>query len=161
MHHHSIPTAAELPQLTLVNGHPTCLSTDVARHFGKRHDDVLKAIRALLVELPDSHLRNFAEMEIDVEIGLGKVRKSPAYRLTRDGFTLLCMGFTVSTPTRPNPAASPTNRNAPDATRLLDEEQKGTQIVRTPGGDQRVTIISLSCLPGAARSHHFNRCIGI
>ncbi|PAT34944.1 Rha family transcriptional regulator [Vandammella animalimorsus] len=88
------PATAELPQLTAVNGHATCLSTDVARHFGKRHDDVLKAIRALLVELPDSHLRNFAEMEIDVEIGLGKVRKSPAYRLTRDGFTLLCMGFT-------------------------------------------------------------------
>lgn len=33
-------------------------------------------------------------MMIDVEIGNGAVRKSKAYRLTRDGFTFLAMGFT-------------------------------------------------------------------
>lgn len=37
-------------------------------------------------------------------------------------------------------------RNAPDASRHLDEDEKGTQIVRTPGGDQTVTIISESGL---------------
>lgn len=37
-------------------------------------------------------------------------------------------------------------RNAPDAARHLDDDEKGTQIVRTPGGDQRVTIINESGL---------------
>ncbi|MCG2586485.1 BRO family protein [Massilia sp. TS11] len=37
-------------------------------------------------------------------------------------------------------------RNAPDASRHLDADEKGTQIVRTPGGDQRVTVISESGL---------------
>ena len=37
-------------------------------------------------------------------------------------------------------------RNAPDASRHLDEDEKGTQIVRTPGGDQQLTIISESGL---------------
>lgn len=32
-------------------------------------------------------------------------------------------------------------RDARDAVRLLDEDEKGTQIVRTPGGDQRVSVI--------------------
>lgn len=37
-------------------------------------------------------------------------------------------------------------RNAPDASRHLDDDEKGTQIVRTPGGDQKLTIISESGL---------------
>lgn len=82
------------PTLAVVDGKATTLSTDVARHFGKRHDDVLKSIRALASEMDEEHARNFAEMLVDVEIGNGATRQSPAYRLTRDGFTLLAMGFT-------------------------------------------------------------------
>lgn len=37
-------------------------------------------------------------------------------------------------------------RSSPDATRLLDEDEKGTQIVPTPGGAQELTIISESGL---------------
>lgn len=37
-------------------------------------------------------------------------------------------------------------RNAPDASRHLDEDEKGTQIVRTLGGDQTLTIINESGL---------------
>ena len=33
-------------------------------------------------------------------------------------------------------------RNAPDMTRSLDDDEKGTQIVRTPGGDQEVTVVT-------------------
>ncbi|WP_165436516.1 phage antirepressor [Amycolatopsis suaedae] len=33
------------------------------------------------------------------------------------------------------------HRDADKATRLLDEEEKGTQIVGTPGGDQRVSVV--------------------
>lgn len=35
-------------------------------------------------------------------------------------------------------------RNAPDMTRILDDDEKGTQIVRTPGGDQEMTVINES-----------------
>lgn len=90
----SQPTLAISPAITIVDGKPTTLSTDLARHFGKRHDDVLRSIRNLLPQLNADHARNFAEMVIEVEIGSGATRKDPAYRLTRDGFTLLAMGFT-------------------------------------------------------------------
>ena len=83
-----------LVQLTVVDGRPTTTSLDVARHFGKRHDDVLKAARNLVADLPDGCLRNFAETSIEVAQPNGGFREVPAYRLTRDGFTLLAMGFT-------------------------------------------------------------------
>lgn len=79
------------PTITVTDGKPTTLSTDVARHFGKRHDDVLRAIRNLLPQLPDGGVRNFAETPCtDPQNG----QTYSAYRLTRDGFTLLAMGFT-------------------------------------------------------------------
>ena len=95
----SQPALAISPAITIVDGVPTTLSTDLASHFGKRHDDILRAIRNLLPQLDADHARNFAEMVIDVEISGARnfaetSRKSPAYRLTRDGFTLLAMGFT-------------------------------------------------------------------
>lgn len=37
-------------------------------------------------------------------------------------------------------------RNAPDASRHLDDDEKGTHILRTPGGDQKLTIINESGL---------------
>lgn len=85
------PLGALAPVLAVVNGTPTTTSADVARHFGKRHDDVLKAIRNLLPQLPDGGVRNFAETPYtDPQNG----QQYPAYRLSRDGFTLLAMGFT-------------------------------------------------------------------
>ncbi|RMV08829.1 putative antirepressor [Pseudomonas savastanoi] len=76
-----------------VKGQPMTTSIDIASHFGKLHKNVIKSIKAL--ECTDSfHKLNFEPMEIEVEIGMGKIRKDPAYRITRDGFTFLCMGFT-------------------------------------------------------------------
>lgn len=89
-------TTTLLPVVSIVNGNAVALSTDVAAYFGKRHDDVLKSIRILLSELGEEHARNFAAMSLDVGIGNGATRKRPAYRMTRDGFTLLAMGFTGS-----------------------------------------------------------------
>lgn len=86
--------SASAPVVTLSHGHAVTTSKAVADYFGKRHDDVLKAIRALLPDLPAEHARNFAEMLIEIEIGNNATRKSPAYEITRDGFTLLAMGFT-------------------------------------------------------------------
>lgn len=80
--------------LTVIDGKPTTTSLDIARHFGKRHDDVLRLIRNLLEQLPEGYARNFAAIKIDTDLGMGRTRQDPAYRITRDGFTLLAMGFT-------------------------------------------------------------------
>ena len=78
------------PNLCLVNGTPVVSSLTLAEHFRKRHDDVLKAIRNLIRGLPeDFNARNFAAVEyLDPK---GEMR--PAFNLTRDGFTLVAMGF--------------------------------------------------------------------
>jgi Rha family phage regulatory protein len=88
-------SAAITPALSAVNGTPTALSTDVAVHFGKQHNDVLKAIDKLAQELPADRLGNFAQTVVERPNPAGGAPiQSRAYRLTRDGFTLLAMGFT-------------------------------------------------------------------
>ena len=82
------------PAITIVEGKPTTLSTDMARHFGKRHDNVMQTISALRAQVPSEHLLDFQEVSVEVEAGQGAKVSYPAYRLTRDGFTLLAMGFT-------------------------------------------------------------------
>lgn len=65
----------------------------VAEKFGKRHDNVIRAIEAL--DIPDEyHARNFEDMVHEAQIGSGATRQSKHYSLTRDGFALLVMGFT-------------------------------------------------------------------
>ncbi|WP_237772671.1 Rha family transcriptional regulator [Pseudomonas savastanoi] len=79
--------------IELVKGQPMTTSVDIASHFGKLHKNVIKAIKAL--ECTDSfHKLNFEPIQIDVDLGMGRTRKDPAFRITRDGFTFLCMGFT-------------------------------------------------------------------
>ncbi|EAJ7530252.1 cpp32 [Campylobacter jejuni subsp. doylei] len=80
-----------------------CTSLDVAKVFGKRHDHVLRDIENILNDLREigtsKDLLNFGETYRNTEIrGFGKVkgktRKDRCYNLTRDGFSLLAMGFT-------------------------------------------------------------------
>lgn len=74
---------------------PAVLSTDVARHFQKKHCHVLREIDRLRSILPKSfHESNFGLMFNDVKIGNGGSRKEKAYLLTRDALSLLVMGFT-------------------------------------------------------------------
>lgn len=82
------------PTLAIVDGKPTTLSTDVARHFGKQHRNVLQAIENLLPQLSQEYLLNFQQASVEVDQPNGGKASYPAYRLTRDGFTLLAMGFT-------------------------------------------------------------------
>ena len=82
------------PELQIVDWHVTTSSFQVADHFGKRHDNVLKAIRNLIAELPSDYLLHFAEVIAEYKNGKGGTQQGPAYRMTRDGFTLLAMGFT-------------------------------------------------------------------
>lgn len=65
----------------------------IAQAFEKEHKDVLKAISNLECS-KEFHERNFAPMVYEAEIGSGAKREFPAYRLTRDGFAFLAMGFT-------------------------------------------------------------------
>ena len=88
----SVATIA--PELAVIDGNITTTSLQVAQHFGKRHADVIRAIKNLLDQLPPEHQRIFALTFNEVPGPNGAVRKDPAYRLTRDGFTLLAMGFT-------------------------------------------------------------------
>ena len=65
----------------------------IAQAFAKEHKDVLKAISNLECS-EEFHQRNFAPMVYEAEIGSGAKREFPAYRITRDGFAFLAMGFT-------------------------------------------------------------------
>ncbi len=65
---------------------------DVAAVFGKRHDVVMRAANDLIRAEPGI-AHNFASIEITSKIGFG-FRKDPGFEMTRDGFTLLGMGFT-------------------------------------------------------------------
>lgn len=72
-------------------GQPAVRSDIVAYHFKRNHRDVLRDIRKLRAKCPESFFRrNFAP----VEYADSKGEKRPAYLLTRDGFSLLVMGFT-------------------------------------------------------------------
>lgn len=83
------------PVVTLSNNRVVTTSKDVADCFNKHHRDVLRAIENLLADLPEDHQRNFAQTLIERPNPSGGAPiKSPAYEITRDGFTLLAMGFT-------------------------------------------------------------------
>ena len=77
------------PALDARAGQITATSLQVAEHFGKRHPDVLRAIRKLEVSEEFSRC-NFAPRDYFDE--RGKVQ--PMYDITRDGFAMLAMGFT-------------------------------------------------------------------
>ena len=91
----SVSAASARPELSIHNGIVTTTSVQVAQFFGKRHDNVLRAIRVLLREgASEDYLLNFEEVIMDFTNGKGGVQSGTAYRMTREGFMLLAMGFT-------------------------------------------------------------------
>ncbi|GGW23734.1 Rha family transcriptional regulator [Vreelandella hamiltonii] len=83
-----------LSSIVRLNGEtPTTTSLIIAEQFGKQHRHVIRAIRSILAN-PDytetGGLPNFAQSSYYNEQG----KKQPCYHVTRDGFTLLAMGFT-------------------------------------------------------------------
>lgn len=89
-----------LPMITERDGIPVTTSKAVADQFGKRHDHVIRDIENLL-NLPKSGeiesdttkdflKQNFAEVTYTDSKG----RIQPQYIMTKDGFTLLVMGYT-------------------------------------------------------------------
>jgi Rha family phage regulatory protein len=77
--------------VSLVNGIPTTTSQKVAEVFGKRHNNVIRSIEDLRDNCPKEFTAlNFELSEYTDNTG----RKLPMYLLTRDGLTLLVMGYT-------------------------------------------------------------------
>lgn len=71
------------------NGQPVASSRDIAEHFGKGHNHVLRDIDALKQDVS-----NFGQMFFQVTVPDSYGRPQRAYVMNRDGFTLLAMGFT-------------------------------------------------------------------
>ncbi len=80
---------AEKVELIVCDEQPMVSSLVVAEHFEKRHDDVLKAIKNLACS-KDFGLRNFAESSYVNS----QNKEQPCINMTRDGFSILAMGFT-------------------------------------------------------------------
>ena len=87
---HTVSTT--VPVLAVVDGHATTTSREVARVFGKQHRNVLQAIDGLLVQLPADPLRNFQQGVYTLPDTADQQHRE--FVITRDGFTLLAMGFT-------------------------------------------------------------------
>ena len=78
-----------------VNGQPAILSTKIADRFNKKHFHILRDIDQLQSILPASFVAaNFGKTYYELQIGNGATRKSCAFLLTRDAFSLLVMGLT-------------------------------------------------------------------
>jgi Rha family phage regulatory protein len=72
---------------------PVVSSRDVAHHFQKAHKEVLRDIERIRSVIPgDFTKRNFALCHYSNKLSNDK--PYPYYHLTRDGFSLLAMGFT-------------------------------------------------------------------
>lgn len=76
--------------LTERDGKAVVSSRDIARVFEKRHDHVLRDIKNIIANDADWCLPNFGEMSYPDSYG----RSQTEYAMTRDGFTLLVMGYT-------------------------------------------------------------------
>ena len=79
------------PEIFIRDRHAFCTSLDVATHFGKLHKNVLRDIEMLKADCPEEF--NGLNFE-PVTYRDSKGEQRPMYLLTRDGFTLLAMGFT-------------------------------------------------------------------
>lgn len=76
--------------VSVVNGKVVVTSKQVSDHFGKIHRDVMRAIRDEMKTAGDFGVRNFTQSSY---ISLQN-KKLDCYEMTRDGFSLLAMGFT-------------------------------------------------------------------
>ena len=79
-----------LPILDVDQNRATVSSLQLAEHFGIKHHHVLRDIKAILRKVPESfNASNFGFVTYLDDKGESR----PSYNLTRDGFTLLAMGY--------------------------------------------------------------------
>ena len=82
-----------IPEIQVVHDRIMTTSLAISNVFEKNHRDVLRSIKDL--EIPEDYReRNFAPTFREVPGPNGSLRKEPMYLITRDGFTILAMGFT-------------------------------------------------------------------
>jgi Rha family phage regulatory protein len=91
MNNQSQVTTELRPDVAEINGVIKTTSLKVAEFFGKRHCDVIRAIRNLDCSI-DFTKRNFAECQRINELANGK--PEIYYEMTKNGFIFLAMGFT-------------------------------------------------------------------
>ncbi|WP_232827756.1 Rha family transcriptional regulator [Marinomonas shanghaiensis] len=84
-----IISSNDAPVVQIINDQITTTSTDLAKCFGKHHRNVLRKIESLECSDEFSAL-NFELAEYKDE----QDKTRPMYRITRDGFVFLAMGFT-------------------------------------------------------------------
>lgn len=92
MAHNTISTNALTVQIDFLpdGTTPTIYSLQLAEHFGIRHHHVLRDIKAIAKKVPEIFTQtNFGFSEYTDTTG----RALPFCLLTRDGFTLLAMGY--------------------------------------------------------------------
>lgn len=80
--------------VTSYNGVLVADSLEVADRFGKRHTHVLRSIDDLINQLESQSTQNWADYFIPDDYQDNKNRTQRRFKLTRDGFSLLVMGFT-------------------------------------------------------------------
>lgn len=86
-------TTLSHPQVTIENGRAVTTSLAVAVYFKKAHKHVLEKIDNLDCS-PEFTSANFSADVQTVRIGNGAERGSKVYKITKDGFVFLVMGFT-------------------------------------------------------------------
>lgn len=75
--------------------HAVTTSLVVAEKFGKRHKNVLRDIETIIKKCPDEEFSrlNFEPRNYQYTTGKNQERDAEMYNLTRQGFTMLAMGF--------------------------------------------------------------------
>ncbi|TNC95033.1 MAG: putative phage-encoded protein-like [Stygiobacter sp.] len=82
------------PRVHIKDGAVFANSRDVADFFGKEHCHVLRDIGAIASNLGDNEFSAWFRLaSYEAKVGFG-VKRVPAWDMTRDGFTLLVMGYT-------------------------------------------------------------------
>lgn len=84
----SVPSIESIA-VEMFDGKPCITSLQIAEHFGKLHKNVLQAIQSLDCPAQFTEL-NFQPSQYLDSTG----RALPMYYISRDGFTVLAMGFT-------------------------------------------------------------------
>lgn len=79
------------PSVMLHNGRPATTSLEVAKIFGKRHDNVVRDICSIIDNCPEK----FTALNFEASNYLDNTGRSlPMFIIFKDGFTLLVMGYT-------------------------------------------------------------------
>ena len=84
------PARRTAPHIAVIDGQPTTTSRDIAETFGKSHTEILRRIKRMECSEAFGSAHFCAHPYVNEQNGQTYIE----YRITRDGFAFLCMGFT-------------------------------------------------------------------